>query len=134
MLRILFSALILITILSNCQSKINRVTKESNELCVGSFESTGWTLEIPPEMKALAQDQITLKGKNFVLVSRFNVAVVHAQDLSRCAKSRECLIKELRREYDCEREFVQNISNWVPFAFQGRKECSIPESDCVTKY
>ncbi len=133
-LKNLFSLLIVSITVLNCQSKVNKSISESNDLCVGSFESTNWSMEIPPEMRATIRDTIEVKGKTYVLVHKYNASVTHAQDLSRCLKSRECLTKELRREYECEREFVRGIHNWVPFAFQGRDKCSIPETECRNKY
>ena len=136
MRRILFFLLILFMNLFclNCQSPTNKLVSDVDELCIGSFESTGGTLEVPPELLVREGDTISYKGKIWILTSKYRDSIRHAQDLSTCAKARECLLRKISWKYYCEREFVQNINSWIPFAFQSRQECSAREPNCVPKY
>jgi len=136
MLRKLFFLLILFTNLFylSCQSPTNKLVSEVDDLCVGSFESTGGTLEVPPELLVHDGDTISYKNKIWILTSKYRDAIRHSQDLATCAKARECLLKNIQYKYFCEREFVQNINSWIPFALQGRGSCSAEKPDCKVKY
>lgn len=126
---IILLSLILVTL--NCQSNQTSIAiNKANLVCTGSFESTGYTLEIPPEAVAPDSEIFKYRGLEYVRTSRYNAVVIHARDLSGCVEAQNCVARKLGWEYSCALEAEKNIHLWIPYAFQSKKECSLEEPKC----
>ena len=114
-----------------CQSQGNRARKDLAKICTGSFESTDFTLQFPPEAKVQEKGKREVGKFIFIPASRYNALLRHAKELAECGKGSQCLIQLTEHERDCEASWAEKLeSSLVPGLFHFRGSCKIPKPDC----
>lgn len=130
LLNLLFLMILSMSLVA-CQSQGNRARNDLSKACIGSFQSTNFTLQLPPEAKVSDRDKKQVGEFIFVPASRYNALIRHARDLARCGKGSQCLIQLTEHERDCEASWADSLeSSWIPGIFHFRRSCKIPKPDC----
>lgn len=112
---------LLLLITTSCKTSQANLQREHRETqCAGSFESTGGTLRIPPEVS----------NKSRPVAARFDSLKIHAQDLRNCLAAEQCVREWADWSLQCEQEWSRVLEASAFNYFTKRKACAVEKPMC----
>lgn len=115
------AGLLVLLLLAACKTAAPNIQRERRETqCAGSFESTGGTLRIPPEVS----------NKSRPIAARFDSLKIHAQDLRNCLAAEQCVREWADWSLQCEQEWTRILEASAFNFFTKRKACAVEKPLC----